>query len=91
LQLNASQRDLRNARRTIGDLESALERKDRIIQFLNQRIAEHTVNDSDDDTDHGYLIAGSTRPQTPAAAIDTGLNTSGPIPNLEVRRLVAGL
>lgn len=91
LRLNASRRDLRNARRAIRDLESRLERRERIIQFLNQQVAEHTVNDLKVDTDHDRLIAGSTRPQTPAAATDTELNTSGPIPNLQVRRLVAGL
>lgn len=91
LQLNASQRDLGNVRRTVGDLENRLERRDRIIQFLNQQIAEHTANDSEADAEYGRLIAVPTRAQTPVSVIDTELITRGPIPNSQVRRLVAGL
>jgi hypothetical protein len=91
LQVNASRSDLRNARSTVRDLETTIARKDRIIEFLNQRIADHNVDDSDDGLYDDSLTAVSTRPQTPAAATDAWLVTRGPNPNSQVRRLVTGL
>ncbi|KAH8654594.1 hypothetical protein BGZ60DRAFT_532962 [Tricladium varicosporioides] len=89
LNLNTTQGNLRSETRTRVDLERRVQWQDKIIAFLNQKIAEQNL-----DQDHQSLSEATMRPQTPVRLIDfpnEEFGTSGPIPNRSVRRLVTGL